>query len=66
VPFGRHLYCLYITARHFPSLPYALSLTCIEASTTWRESSMLDLLMLVIGFACFALTIGYAVVCDRL
>jgi hypothetical protein len=28
--------------------------------------SMLDLLMLVTGFALFALTIGYAVACDRL
>jgi hypothetical protein len=28
--------------------------------------SMLDLLMLALGAALFALTIGYAVVCDRL
>lgn len=32
----------------------------------WREFFMLDLLMLGVGFALFALTIGYAVACDRL
>jgi hypothetical protein len=38
---------------------------CIEAPHL-EGVSMLDLLMLAIGFALFALTIGYAVACDRL
>jgi hypothetical protein len=31
-----------------------------------REQTMLDLVMLAIGIGFFALSIGYAVVCDRL
>jgi hypothetical protein len=31
-----------------------------------QEHRMLDLIMLAIGLAFFALTIGYAYVCDRL
>jgi hypothetical protein len=48
------------------SLPYLDPPTCIEAPHELEGVSMLDLLMLAFGIALFALTIGYAVICDRL
>jgi hypothetical protein len=36
------------------------------AATSHREHSMLDILMLALGFGLFAASIGYAYVCERL
>ncbi|EGP08315.1 hypothetical protein CSIRO_2041 [Bradyrhizobiaceae bacterium SG-6C] len=52
--------------RQFASLPYVQRSICIETSTLFAGVSMLDLLMLAIGFGLFILTVGYAVACDRL
>jgi hypothetical protein len=50
----------------FASFPYVWRPICIETSTLSAGVSMLDLLMLAIGFGLFILTVGYAVACDRL
>jgi len=52
--------------RQFASLPYVQRPICIETSALFAGVSMLDLLMLAIGFGLFILTVGYAVACDRL
>lgn len=38
----------------------------VQARSARKEQPMLDLVMLAIGLGFFALTVGYAVVCDRL
>jgi hypothetical protein len=62
----RTLCRLYVRSAKSVSLPYLDPPTCIEAPHELEGVSMLDLLMLAFGIALFALTIGYAVVCDRL
>jgi hypothetical protein len=57
---------LYVPVRQFASLPYAKPPICIEVPKSPVGVSMLDLLMLAIGFGLFILTMGYAVACDRL
>ena len=51
----------------FASLLYCSKLYFEARSRTFeREQTMLDLVMLAIGLGFFALSIGYAVACDRL
>jgi hypothetical protein len=38
----------------------------LDTHTSRREHQMLDLIMLAIGLAFFALSIGYVYACDRL
>jgi hypothetical protein len=57
---------LYARSTKSVSFPYLSLPTCIEAPHHLEGVSMFDLLMLAIGFVLFALTIGYAVACDRL
>jgi hypothetical protein len=38
----------------------------LAASKPSQEASMLDFLMLLAGFALFAVTIGYAYACERI
>jgi hypothetical protein len=60
------LFLLDIEGLNFTSLPYSPTLTCMIAHHQERERPMLDLGLLVSGLAFFALSIGYALACDRL
>jgi hypothetical protein len=60
------LYPLDVPQTHSASLPYAYPSICIVAPEYLEEATMLDLAMLAIAIGLFALTIGYAVACDRL
>jgi hypothetical protein len=40
--------------------------TCFENRNFIRSTSMMDVVMLAIGLASFALSIGYVYACDRL
>lgn len=39
---------------------------CIVAPEHLEGATMLDLIVLALGFVLFALTFGYAIACDRL
>jgi hypothetical protein len=40
---------------------------CVSHRPTWcQELSMMDVLMLALGLALFALSVGYVVACERL
>jgi hypothetical protein len=60
------LFLLDIAAMHFTSLPYGGPPICLPAQPQCRRSPMLDLVLLISVLAFFALTVGYAVACDRL
>jgi hypothetical protein len=49
---------------HLPEC--ANGIRCPGASVYRKEHPMMDLVMLAIGLAFFALSVGYAVACDRL
>jgi hypothetical protein len=42
------------------------SLTCIAETQPVRRTAMLDLILLAVGLALFALSVGYAYACERL
>ena len=43
-----------------------VGLFAVSLQSKWREQIMLDLFLLALAAGLFALTIGYAVACDRL
>jgi hypothetical protein len=46
-------------------MPGAIA-TSVDLFPTFRSSPMLDIVMLALGLGFFALSIGYAHICDRL
>jgi hypothetical protein len=51
----------------FPPTPAGrLRNSCSEHKDATRSISMMDILMLALGFAFFALAIGYTYACERL
>jgi hypothetical protein len=45
---------------------HCVQLLTVRAFCAFKGAPMLDLVMLAIGLAFFALTVGYAYACDRL
>jgi hypothetical protein len=60
-----HLYILLMCLKRIPHR-FLMLVGCIVAPEYLEEATMLDLAMLAIAIGLFALTIGYAVACDRL
>jgi hypothetical protein len=60
------LFLLDIEGLNFASLPYPPPPTSWSSCRKERERPMLDLGLMVFGLAFFALSIGYALACDRL
>jgi hypothetical protein len=54
--------------RGFPNLIWVTASVCkrMRAAGAGRSAEMLDVVMLAIGLGFFALSIGYAIGCDRL
>jgi hypothetical protein len=60
------LFLLDIEGLNFTSIPYPPAPICVIAPPPGKGAHMLDLGLLVSGLSFFALSIGYALVCDRL
>jgi len=60
------LFLLDIEGLNFTSLPYPLPPICLVDLPQGKERPMLDFGLVVFGVAFFALSIGYALACDRL
>jgi hypothetical protein len=60
------LFAPYAARLNSQSLLYAARPTCLWFTGNRQAVPMFDLALLISGVALFALTVGYAVACDRL